>query len=72
MFYKADTLNFNMDKIIAFGDAENDLDMLKKVGHPVVMENAQAIVKDSINNRAGKNSEDGVAKYLENYFQLKK
>ena len=68
----ADTLNFNMDKIIAFGDAENDLDMLKKVGHPVVMENAQAIVKDSINNRAGKNSEDGVAKYLENYFQLKK
>lgn len=67
----AKILNFNMDKIIAFGDAENDLDMLKKVGHPVVMENAQSIVKKLINNRAGKNSEDGVAKYLKNYFQLK-
>ena len=68
----AKTLNFNMDKIIAFGDAENDLDMLKKAGHPVVMENAQVVVKKFIKNRAEKNSENGVAKYLENYFQLKK
>ncbi len=59
-----------MNKIMAFGDGENDLDMLRKVGHPVVMENAQEIVKKEINNTAPKNIENGVALYLEKYFKL--
>lgn len=66
----AKKLNVEFSNIIAFGDAENDLDMLKKVGHPVAMENAQSVVKKFIKNRAKKNTENGVAKYLENYFNL--
>ena len=56
--------------IMAIGDGENDLDMLKKVGHPVAMENAQDIVKKEINNTAPKNIENGVALYLEKFFKL--
>ena len=59
-----------MNKIMAFGDGENDLDMLRKVGHPVVMENAQEIVKREINNTAPKNIENGVALYLEKFFKF--
>ena len=59
-----------MNKIMAFGDGENDLDMLRKVGHPVVMENAHEIVKKEINNTAPKNIENGVALYLEKFFKL--
>lgn len=63
-------LNIDLYDVIAFGDAENDLAMLKRVGHPVAMENSQAIVKKFIKNRAKKNIENGVAKYLEDYFNL--
>lgn len=59
-----------MEKIMAFGDGENDLDMLRKVGHPVAMENAQPIIKKEIKNIALRNSDDGVAKYIEKYFNL--
>ena len=58
------------NNVMAFGDGENDLDMLKKVGHPVAMENAQDIVKKEINNTAPKNIENGVALYLEKFFKL--
>lgn len=60
-----------MERVMAFGDGENDLDMLKKVGHPVAMENAQDIVKKEINNTAPKNIENGVALYLENFLNFK-
>lgn len=66
----AQEMNISMEKIMAFGDGENDLDMLKKVGHPVVMENAQEIVKKVVRNRAPKNIDNGVAKYLEKYFKI--
>lgn len=66
----AQQLGIKMNKIMAFGDGENDLDMLRKVGHPVVMENAQEIVKKEINNTAPKNIENGVALYLEKFFKL--
>lgn len=63
-------LNIPIEETMAFGDGENDLDMLRKVGYPVVMENGQEILKKEIKNIALPNSEEGVAKYLEKYFNL--
>lgn len=66
----ANILKVDKNDIIAFGDGENDIDMLQKVGHPVIMENAQEILKQQIKNKTLKNTEDGVIKYLEKYFNL--
>lgn len=66
----AQQMGIDMKRIMAFGDGENDLDMLRKVGHPVAMENAQEIVKKEINNTAPKNIENGVALYLEEFFKF--
>lgn len=66
----SEKLNIPLESIMAFGDGENDFDMLKVVGHPVVMENGLDIIKEKIENKAGKNIENGVAEYLEKYFNL--
>lgn len=63
-------LNIPCNEIMAFGDGENDLTMLKKVGYPVAMENAQEIVKKEVKNIATPNIDEGVAKYIEKYFNL--
>lgn len=63
-------MNILPEEVMAFGDGENDLDMLKKVGFPVAMENAQEVVKNEIKNRAISNIEEGVAKYIQEYFNL--
>lgn len=63
-------LNIPLTEIMAFGDGENDFDMLQAVGHPVVMENGLDILKAQIKNKAPKNTENGVALYLEKYFNL--
>ena len=55
---------------MAFGDGENDLAMLRKVGYPVAMENAQEVLKKEVKNIATPNMEEGVAKYIEKYFNL--
>ncbi|WP_158657811.1 HAD family hydrolase [Agarilytica rhodophyticola] len=62
--------SFSLDKMMAFGDGLNDLEMLQAVGHAVVMDNAHPKVKQSITdyNTAPVNTDDGVARYLEEYF----
>lgn len=67
----SEKLNIPLDKIMAFGDGENDFDMLQVVGHPVVMENGLDSMKEKIKNKAPKNTENGVAQYLERFFNLK-
>ncbi|WP_300359196.1 Cof-type HAD-IIB family hydrolase [Fusobacterium sp.] len=66
----SEKLNIPLDSIMAFGDGENDFDMLQAVGHPVVMENGLDSLKEKIENIAPKNIENGVAKYLEKYFNF--
>ena len=63
-------LDIPLESIMAFGDGENDFDMLQAVGHPVVMENGLDVLKEKIKNQAPKNTENGVALYLEKYFSL--
>ena len=66
----SEKLNIPLSEIMAFGDGENDFDMMQAVGHPVVMENGLESLKKKIKNKAPKNIENGVAKYLEEYFNF--
>ena len=63
-------LNIPLDEIMAFGDGENDFDMMQAVGHPVVMENGLETLKAKIKNKAPKNIDNGVAEYLKKYFNI--
>ena len=56
--------------VIAFGDNENDLEMLEGAGIGVAMGNSKQYVKDAANEVTGDNDHDGVAEFLERFFGL--
>lgn len=58
--------NIELSQIMAFGDGENDIPMLKGVGHGVAMGNALSHVKSAAHAVTLTHYEDGVAIYLEN------
>jgi Cof subfamily protein (haloacid dehalogenase superfamily) len=58
----------SLDEVIAFGDAENDLDMLMAAGVGVAMGNAPAPVKARVRWIAESVDADGVARFLERLF----
>ena len=62
--------HFDMDfsNLVAFGDAENDLGMIKNAEIGVVMENGQEPVKKAGDVITGNNDEDGVAQFVHKYF----
>jgi Cof subfamily protein (haloacid dehalogenase superfamily) len=60
-------LNINNEEIMAIGDAENDLSMLKVAGLGVAMENAVAEVKKEADVKTSSNNDNGVAVALEKY-----
>ena len=55
---------------MAFGDSGNDYKMLKYVGHPVAMKDSFMSKIDFENKTDFTNDESGVAKYLQQYFNL--
>lgn len=61
-------LGISMEKIIAFGDALNDLEMLSEVGYGVAMDNAFSLVKGVAKYIAPPNDEGGVGLVLEKIF----
>lgn len=62
--------NINVNECIAFGDAENDKEMLEIVGINVAMKNSIDELKKNCNYvTKDSNDEDGVAKFLEEYFR---
>lgn len=63
-------IKLNKEEMIAFGDGFNDLSMIKFAGLGVAMSNAQDSVKESANDIALSNDEDGVAVYLEGLFNI--
>lgn len=65
-------LNITSSKIAAFGDDFNDIGMLKLCGKGVAMENAIAQVKEAADEVCASNENDGVAKWIENHFNLYK
>ncbi len=62
----------SVDKVIFFGDGENDLTLIEGVGLGVAMENAIGVVKERAKAVTLSNDEDGVAVFLENYFSAEK
>ncbi len=56
------------DEIIAFGDSDNDLTMIKKAGTGVAMANARESLKIIADDITSTNSENGVAEYIEKHI----
>ena len=57
-------LGIKPEEIMAFGDAENDISMISRVGHGVVMANGMDSLKAVAKDTAKANYEDGVANYI--------
>ncbi|MFT8916731.1 MAG: Cof-type HAD-IIB family hydrolase [Oenococcus sp.] len=65
-----DHFGWTFENVMSFGDEENDLPMIKAAGVGVAMENAIPSVKAVSNATTKNNLEDGVAVFLEHYFNL--
>lgn len=61
----AEKLNLDCDELIAVGDSENDLPMLEAVGHPYIVKNASACLKERGFPRLASCREEGVADLIE-------
>ena len=67
----AEHLNVPQERIIAFGDEDNDLEMIEYAGTGVAMGNAIAPLKNIANEITTSNEEDGLAAYLEERLNIK-
>lgn len=63
-------LNIELKNVIAFGDAENDLEMIECAGVGVAMANAMPALKAIAKYKTVNYMDDGVARYLEKVFKL--
>ena len=57
-----------MVNAVAFGDAQNDIPMLRAAGTGVAMGNATEAVKAAADEVTHSNNEDGIATWLEKYL----
>ena len=67
-----DNLKTIPNKVIFFGDGENDFPIIKVVGLGIAMKNAENIVKENADDITLSNDKEGVANYLEKYLIEKK
>jgi 5-amino-6-(5-phospho-D-ribitylamino)uracil phosphatase len=67
----ADYFRIPAERIIAFGDEDNDLEMLEYAGYGVAMGNAIDLVKNVANEVTLSNEEDGIGLFLEELLHLK-
>lgn len=63
-----DKYDISMSDVIAFGDGENDITMLKMSGTGVAMGNAMPLVKASADVVTDKNTQKGIYHYLKEVF----
>jgi 5-amino-6-(5-phospho-D-ribitylamino)uracil phosphatase len=66
----ADFYNIPRENIIAFGDEDNDFEMIEYAGIGVAMGNAIQPLKNIANHVTLSNMENGVAVFLEDFFKL--
>lgn len=59
-----------LDQVMAFGNGENDIDMLKIAGYGIAMDNSFENVKNIADDICGSCEEDGIGKYLEGVFKI--
>lgn len=62
-------LGVRREEVMAFGDNENDLEMLEYAGMGVAMANAEAFVHDVADHVTASNDEEGVLRALEAVFK---
>ena len=65
-------LNIPQDRIIAFGDEDNDLEMIEYAGIGVAMGNAISPLQNIANEITLSNNEDGIAEFLIDRLNLTK
>ena len=58
---------FELSEVMAFGDSENDLEMLSGVGVGVAMGNGEDELKDQATHVTDTNNQNGIAKALSHY-----
>lgn len=68
--YVMEKLSIDLSEVIGFGDGLNDFEMLSIVGDGVLMGNCLERLREKLpkNNVTKRNTEEGVAEYLENKF----
>jgi len=67
----ADYFGIPSERVIAFGDEDNDLEMIEFAGRGVAMGNAISQLKTLANEITLSNEEDGIGVYLEETLNLK-
>jgi hydroxymethylpyrimidine pyrophosphatase-like HAD family hydrolase len=66
-----DKFGIDWDDVLVFGDATNDLSMIKAAGHSVAMPNGHPWVQSAATEIApAGNNDDGVARYIEEMLEL--
>jgi hypothetical protein len=68
--YITDMLGIPLEQVIAFGDGDNDAEMLRDVGLGVAVENASPLCKSSANMIVGSNEDQGPAAFLNDFYSL--
>ncbi|QLK85629.1 Cof-type HAD-IIB family hydrolase [Staphylococcus sp. 17KM0847] len=63
-------LGIDRNEIIAFGDEDNDLEMIKYAKHGVAMDNAIHELKYVAKETTLSNNDDGIGVYLNHFFNL--
>jgi Cof subfamily protein (haloacid dehalogenase superfamily) len=58
-------LGIDRSGVVAFGDALNDVEMLRWAGHGVAMAHAEPVVQEAADETTATNDEDGVARVIE-------
>jgi Cof subfamily protein (haloacid dehalogenase superfamily) len=66
--FVADRLGFTPEETVAFGDGENDLELVDWAGYAVAVENAHPLVKARANLVCPSVDEEGVAQVLEAFL----
>ena len=65
----ASSLGFDLDHIFAFGDADNDVEIITNCKHGIAMKNSStALLNIAKEVTEFTNNEDGVAKYIQKYI----
>jgi Cof subfamily protein (haloacid dehalogenase superfamily) len=65
-----DILNIKPEEVMAFGDAQNDLSMIRFAGLGVAMGNACEELKAAADEITLSNNDDGIAHVLEKYYKI--
>ena len=60
-------LEIPLAEVLVFGDAANDIQMVREAGIGVAVANAVHEVKEAADYVTGSNDEEGAAKFIEKY-----